>query len=295
MAPGTWLTPKFISRLESLKLAVRWVRAGNRFGGRFPVNRRGSSVEFADYAAYSAGDDIRAIDWSLYARMDRLFIKTYREDIALSIELIVDATASMGLPAPNKFERAKQVAISLGYIGLIGRHHARLSWIRPEHFRAGPWYHQRSDLSRMAQAAESVVAGGAVPLAEWMRRASIASRMHGGQAILVTDGMIRPADLFRGLHVLMVRNMEIKMIQILTPEELHPARLLRAGTVIDAETGATHQLSYSPSELDRAVAAHNESLMQFCRRHGIAFAQHCVDEPLEPFITDTLPRRGFLE
>jgi uncharacterized protein (DUF58 family) len=293
--PTTWLTPQLISRLEALQLSVKWVRAGNKLGGRFPINRRGSSIEFADYAAYCAGDDIRAIDWNLYARLDRLFVKTYKEEIALSVELVIDATASMGLPTPAKFERAKRVAVSLGYIGLTDRHHVRLSWLRAGRIVASPWYHQPNDLFRMAEQAEAAEAAGHESMAEWMRRAAIALRMHGGQAILLTDGMVVPADFFRALHVLMVRNLEVKVIQILTPEELHPARLLRGGLLIDAETGATHQLAYSPAELERAVAEHNELLARFCKRNGIPFAQHRLDEPLETFITKTLPLRGFLE
>src|SRR3989338_7033956 len=152
MAPLTqWLTPRFINRLEALELSVKWVRAGNKLGGRFPINRRGSSVEFADYSAYCAGDDIRAIDWNLYARLDRLFVKTYKEEIALAVEVIVDATPSMGLPTAVKFERAGQLAVSLGYIGLTDRHHVRLSWIRGGRLAVTPWFHHRSDLFRMAE------------------------------------------------------------------------------------------------------------------------------------------------
>ena len=81
MPAATWLTPQFISRLEALRLSVRWVRGGHKIGGRFPINRKGSSIEFADYAPYYPGDDIRAIDWNLYARLDRLFVKTYKEEI----------------------------------------------------------------------------------------------------------------------------------------------------------------------------------------------------------------------
>ena len=296
MTPTTaWLTPAFIDRLEALELSVKWVRAGNKMGGRFPVNRRGSSVEFADYAAYCAGDDIRAIDWNLYARLDKLFVKTYKEEIALSVELLVDATASMGLPAPEKFERAGRLAVSLGYVGLTEQHHVRLSWIKPGRIASTPWFHQRSDLFRMAELAEATRHEGQIALAEWMHRAAIALRFHGGQAILLTDGMARPADFFQALHVLMVRNMEVKVIQILSPEELHPAKLLRGGMLIDAETGATHQLAYSPAELSRAVAEHNELLVRFCKRHGIPFARHRLDESLETFITKTLPIHGFLE
>ena len=295
MPTTTWLTPHYINRLEALELSVRWVRAGNKLGGRFPINRRGSSIEFADYTAYSPGDDIRTIDWNLYARLDRLYVKTYKEEIALSVELVVDATASMGLPTPEKFERANRLAVSLGYVGLTDQHHVRLSWIRPGRIASGPWFHQRSDLFRMAQLAESSHPEGQVDLAEWMRRAAIALRLHGGQVILVTDGMVRPADFFRALHVLLVRNAEVKVIQVLTPQELHPGRLARGGLLVDAETGRTHQLAYSPAELERAVSQHNEQLAWFCKRHGIPFAQHRLDESLESFVTKALPNRGFLE
>ena len=293
--PTTWLTPELVSRLEALQLSIKWVRAGNKVGGRFPINRRGSSIEFADYAAYCAGDDIRAIDWNLYARLDRLFVKTYKEEIALSVELIVDATASMGLPTQEKFARAGQLAVCLGYVGLSGRHHVRLSWVKPGRIAASPWFHQRSDHFRMTQQAQSAHLEGQTDLADWMRRTAIALRIHGGQAILITDGMIRPADFFRALHILMVRNVELKVIQVLSPEELHPAQLVRGGVLVDVESGLTHQLAYSPAELARAVVQHNELLVRFCKRHGVPFAQHRLDESLESFITKTLPLRGFLE
>ncbi len=295
MPATTWLTPQFIGRLEALQLSVRWVRAGHKLGGQFVVNRRGSSIEFADYTAYAAGDDIRAIDWNLYARLDRLFIKTYKEEIALSVELIVDSTASMGLPTTEKFERAKRLAVSLGYVGLTGRHHVRLNWLKPGSIAASPWFHHRSDLIRLAERAEATSVGGHITLSDWMRRAVVTARMHGGQAIVITDGMVKPADFFRALHTLTVRNIEVKVIQVITPQELHPAKLFRGSTIVDVETGTTHQLAYSSAELDRAVAEHNEQLAQFCKRHGIPFAQHRLDEPLESFITKILPARGFLE
>lgn len=296
MPLSAWLTPALISRLEALQLSVKWVRAGSRLGGRYAVNRRGSSVEFADYAAYAPGDDIRSIDWNLYARLDKLFVKTYKEEIALTVELLVDATASMALPAPEKFRRATRLAVCLGYIGLADQHHVRLSWIRPGPVLSGPWWRRRAHLAELDAAAEAATPGGQVAWADWMRRATPMLRIRGGQALVITDGMVPPADFFRAMHELAVRNVEIKVIQVLTRDELRPgARLARGGVLVDAETGQTHQLAYRPAELERAVANHNELLMRFCKREGILFAQHQVEQPLEEFLTRTLPHLGFLE
>ena len=295
MAASKWLSPQLISRLEALQLSVKWVRSGNKMGGRFAVNRRGSSVEFADYLPYSAGDDIRAIDWNLYARLDRLFVKTYREEIELSVEVILDTTRSMMLPRADKFERALRLAVCLGYIGLAGRHHVRFSWIKEGPITASPWFHRRIDLVRLLEWSERSQVDGQTSYSDWMNRAATALRIHGGQAIVITDGMVRPADFFRALHILTMRNLEIKVIQVLTPEELPPRSLASAGTLVDAETGSTHQLAYTPAELERAMGEHNELLSRFCKRRGIAFVQHRLDESLEQFMTKTLPLRGFLE
>ena len=290
-----WLTPQFIGHLEARELAVKWVRAGHKLGGRFTVNRRGSSVEFADYSAYTPGDDIRAIDWNLYARLDRLYVKTYKEEVTLTVEVIVDATASMALPSPEKFERARRLAVSLSYIGLADHHHMRLSWVKPGAVRITPWFHQRGELFPMADQAAAVKPEGHVTFTDWARRAAISLRMRGGQAIVITDGMMEPADFFQGLHLLSIRNLDVKVIQVLTPDELQPAKLLRGGLLVDSETGQTHQLAYSASELTRAVTEHNETLARFCKRHGMPFVRHRTDEPLDRFITRTLPIHGFLE
>ncbi|MBI4354068.1 MAG: DUF58 domain-containing protein, partial [Candidatus Omnitrophica bacterium] len=86
------LDPALRLRLDALRLAARRIQWGSRLGGRFAINRRGSSVEFADYAQYTPGDDIRTIDWNLYARLDRLFVKLFKEEIELSVEIVVDAS-----------------------------------------------------------------------------------------------------------------------------------------------------------------------------------------------------------
>lgn len=287
--------PALLAKLNALRLSVRQVRWGARMGGPFAINRRGSSVEFADYMAYVPGDDIRAIDWRLYARLDKLFVRTYREEVDLSVEIVVDATASMGLPTAGKFERARQIGYCLAYIALAGRHRVRMSWITPGQVVSSPWYATHGGLAELERLALAREPGGSVTCHEWAQRAVNALRMRGGQVLLVSDWMYRLAECFQALHLLRRRHLDVRLIQVLSDEEWRPARLAQGGVLVDSETGFTHELAYSSAELERAVVMHHERLARFCKQHGIAFALHRLGEPLDELLLRTLPSRRFLE
>lgn len=295
MSTSVRLDPSLLTKLEALRLSVRRLRWSARLGGRFAVNRRGSSIEFADYAPYSPGDDIRSIDWKLYARSDRLFVKTYKDEVELTVEVLIDASASMALPSTHKFDRAQQLGLCLAAVAMAGRHYVRFSWIKSGRPSATAWHGQRRGLAHMAQQAASVVPEGPVNLRDWVASSATALRMRGGQVIVISDGMQRTAECFQALSFLLRRQAEVRMIQVLSPHELDPARLFRGGHVLDSETGATHELAYRSHELTQAMREHNERLARFCKRHGIPFAQHRLDEPLAEFVLKTLPARGFLE
>lgn len=134
------LPPGLAARLDRLDLVSRRVFAGKLPGER-RSKRRGRSVEFDDFRNYTAGDDLRHIDWNVYARLDRLFIKLFREEEDLALELIVDSSASMDAGAedslsppttastasapsaavPTKLAFVHRLAMSLAYIGLINQ------------------------------------------------------------------------------------------------------------------------------------------------------------------------------
>lgn len=289
------LTPSLLAKLEALELTVRRVKWGARTGGRYAINRRGSSVEFSDYSAYTPGDDIRSIDWNLYARLDKLFVKTYREEIELAVDVIIDATTSMGLPSRAKLDRAEALGWCLAYVGVASHHHVRVSRIKPGALSVTSPMWQRGDWHRLASQQAAIAPSGSVRLPDWMQQAAATLHMRGGQAILITDGMYPPAELFRALGVLRHRHMEVKLLQVLTDDELHPAKLFQGGAVIDSETGQARELGYRPEELERAMLTHNDTLARYCLRNGIPFAQDRLQEPLEAFVLRTLPVRGFLE
>ena len=113
------LTPELLRRLEQFQLlAAR--RAKSSVRGERRSRARGQSVEFADYRNYVAGDDFRYIDWNLYGRLDRLFLKLYEEERELPVSIFLDASESMTFGVPRKFDFARQVAAAVGYVALCG-------------------------------------------------------------------------------------------------------------------------------------------------------------------------------
>src|SRR5580692_11513258 len=120
------LDPGFMARLDQLDLLSRKLLAGKLKGER-RSKRRGQSVEFADYRNYVIGDDLRFIDWNIYGRLDRLFLKLFMEEEDLSLYILLDVSASCDYGTPNKSFYMKQVAAALGYVGLVNYNRVTIS------------------------------------------------------------------------------------------------------------------------------------------------------------------------
>src|SRR5437763_10846590 len=112
------IDPKFLARLEQLELVSRKIFLG-RMKGERRSKKKGQSVEFADYRNYVVGDDLRFLDWNLYARLDRLFLRLFMEEEDLHFYVLLDNSLSMGFGTPSKLHYAKQIAAALGFIGLV--------------------------------------------------------------------------------------------------------------------------------------------------------------------------------
>src|ERR687895_2124778 len=112
------LDPAFMARLDQLDVMSRKLLAGKMKGER-RSKRKGQSVEFADYRNYTVGDDLRFLDWNLYARLDRLFIRLFMEEEDLHVYILIDNSLSMDFGTPTKLHYARQLAAALGFIGLV--------------------------------------------------------------------------------------------------------------------------------------------------------------------------------
>ena len=302
--PTALLTPDLLRRLEQFQLlAAR--RAKSSAKGERRSKARGQSVEFADYRNYVAGDDFRYLDWNLYGRLDKLFLKLYEEERELPVRIFLDASESMTFGAPPKFDFARQVAAAVGYVALCGFDRVSVC-VFPD---AGA---ETAGLDAAALSAEqaargglravrgrksaleffknisAVTARGAANLNEALRRGAIEARQ-AGVAVLLSD-FLDPAGYEAGLNALVGRGFQVNAIQILAPEEFAPPAFgdLR---LVDAETGALQEVTFGKFRLkayQQTVRNFCQRLREYCQGRGINFFSVLSDIPLEQLLLKQL-------
>jgi len=269
------LTSDLLKRLEQFQLLARR-RSKSSAKGERTSRARGQSVEFADHRNYSHGDDLRYLDWNLFGRLDRLFLKLYEEERELPLTVFLDASESMGFGTPRKFDFARQVAAAIGYVALCGFDRVSIKPF-PENAEETAVRSSlrsvrgRKSALRFFQNITRVTAGGEADLNEALRRGAMESRQVG-EAIVLSD-FVDPAGYEEGLNALVGRGYQVSAIQILAPEELEPETYgdLR---LIDSESGAQTEVTFGRYRLDiyqRMVANFCRKLDEFCRSRGVSF------------------------
>ena len=298
------LTPELLRRLEQFQLlAAR--RSKSSAKGERRSKARGQSVEFADFRNYVAGDDFRYLDWNLYGRLDKLFLKLYEEERELPVRIFLDASESMTFGAPPKFDFARQVAAAVGYVALCGFDRVTVH-IFPEPDPAAPNVEAAALSAELAargglravrgrkssleffQNLSSVTARGAADLNEALRRGALASRQTG--AAVVLSDFLDPAGYESGLNALVARGFHVNAIQVLAPEELNPATYgdLR---LVDSETGGLQEVTFGKYRLkayQQTVRNFCQHLREFCQGRGMTFFSVSSETPLEELLLKQL-------
>lgn len=287
------LTNKVLTRLERMRLNPTR-RLTNRTHGEHLSGKGGSSTEFTDYRDYVAGDDVRFVDWNIFSRLNRPYLKLYRHEEEMHVVVIVDASTSMMFE--NKFDLARSLAASFGVMTLMNLE--RLSVYSCNHVGAEPKLLPpctgRASMRRMFAFLEEIEGGGDFPIEEAVE--TVLHRHRGrGIAVLLSD-FSTFGDVQRSLNLLFSAGLEIFALQILSPAELDP-ELTGDIRLIDAETGHTLDVS-SVGELLGIYHQHRltqeEQLATWCRQRSGRFLALDSREPLESILFDRLRRQGWV-
>src|SRR4051812_12845483 len=287
------LSAELLRQLEQFQLlASRRAKSSTR--GERRSRARGQSVEFADYRTYVPGDDFRYLDWNLYGRLEKLFLKLYEEERELPVRIFLDASESMTFGEPRKFDFARQVAAAIGYVALSG--FDRVSVIP---FPALPTNGEADQGTRHSEPAarnfelaargalrsvrgkksaiqyfqnlSALTAGGSANLNEALRRGALEARQ-AGVAVVLSD-FLDPAGYETGLNALIGRGFQVNVVQILAPDELNPSTFgdLR---LVDSETGGVQEVTfgrYRMKHYQQTVRNFIQRFREYCQSRGINF------------------------
>jgi uncharacterized protein (DUF58 family) len=287
------LPPDLLAQLERLELVTRKVFRG-RMKGERRSKRKGQSVEFADFRGYVPGDDLRSIDWNLYARLDKLIVKLFLEEEDLHFYTLIDASASMDFGEPSKLQYAKQLAAALGFVGLVRADRVRIETLGQDLRHRGPVLRGRKSVWRMLDYLNAIEPGETTSLAEGVKNFCLRN-VGRGVVVLITDLMDKEG-YETGLRYLMSQRMDVYVIHILSQEELEPD-VKGDLKLVDCEDQDIAEISVSAPLLARYKATLNAFVggaQEFCNRRGMNYLLANNQTPVKDLIANYLRRRGLV-
>src|SRR4051812_30296097 len=287
------LDPAFMARLDQLDLMSRKLLAGKLKGER-RSKRRGQSVEFADYRNYVIGDDLRFIDWNIYGRLDKLFLKLFMEEEDLSLYILVDVSKSCDYGNPNKAMYLKKVAAALGYVGLVNYNRVNIVAMSSGIVAETGAMRGRRRVSQMIDFVSKLQPTGESRFGAACKRFALANRQKGVLVVL-SDFYIK--DGFEtGLKYLAGGKYDLFAVQALSPQEIEPD-LQGDLKLKDIEDNDPAEVSIPQPLLKQYKANLNAyclALKDYVTRRGGTYLFSSTAVPFDTLVLNYLRERGLL-
>jgi len=289
-----FLNPSVLASISSLELVAKTVVDGF-VAGLHRSPDFGFSQEFAEYAAYTPGDDLRHVDWNVYARTERMFLKRYHGETNSLLTILLDASNSMqfGSHGVNKMDYARYLAASLFYLAIHGQRDAAglitfddeiRNYIRPS-TRQGQLHRLLAGLDQAEARARTDFSKPMHYFMELLRRRGI--------VLIVSDFWDSPESLIRNIEPLRFRGNEVVLFHVLDPEDVVP-KLSGPSILVDLETQAQVEVTpdYTRNEYREKVAAHLADLRERTQAAGMGYYLLMTDRPLDDALREYLTLRG---
>jgi uncharacterized protein (DUF58 family) len=289
----TLLEPQFLHRLEQLELVSRKIFVGRMKGERLS-KRKGQSVEFADYRNYVVGDDLRFLDWNLFGRLEKLFIRLFLEEEDLHFYILLDNSLSMSFGSPTKLHYARQVAAALAFVGLVNMDRVMIEAFNDRLVQSLPAARGRRSLWRVLDFLSKLEPAGPSDLRQALRTFTV--KCSGKGIVVVLSDFMDKGGYEEALRYLVARQMDIYAIQILCQEEIEP-EIVGDLKLVDVEDEDEAEITVSAPLLKRYkqnLAAYRAALNEFCTRRGISYLFTSNQVPFERLVLTYLRQRGLL-
>ena len=297
---GSYLNDEFFSRLETLSLEMRADLAGF-FGGKHLVKTYGQTVEFADYREYTLGDDIRRIDWNLYSRFEKFFLKLFTDERQMHTQIFIDCSASMGKDNPQKAAFTVGIAAALGYLSVHNMDKVSYKLIKgnkaedPFGTIVGKraFFSAMTGLEALTFEGESDIDAAVVGCEN--------TGNNDGLTLIISD-FFTDSDWRRAVDYLSYKKRQVLLIQVMTPEERDPTYSGRVN-LIDSEAEDLTDTKNMKMNIDISAQMAYEAalkdiesdLYNFCVSRGATFITIPTDQPIEKVLFKELLKVGIVE
>ena len=296
---GSYLNDAFFSRLETLTLELR-ANLGGFFGGKHLVRTYGQTVEFADYREYQLGDDIRRIDWNLYSRFEKFFLKLFTDERQMHTQIFIDCSASMGKDMPEKANYTIGVAAALGYLSVHNMDKVSFRLVRENKAENSfgtivgkrAFFDAISTLDNIEFEGESDIYKAVTGCPDIGN--------NDGLTVIISD-FFTDSDWKKTVDFLCFKKKQVLLIQVMTPDEIEPTYDGRIN-LIDSEANGLEDLKNLKLKINRsnhlayaeALADMKEELRAFCASRGADFISVSTEQPLEKMLFKELLKVGIM-
>lgn len=296
---GSYLNDGFFSRLETLSLNLRSNLSGY-FGGKHLVNTYGQTVEFADFREYQLGDDIRRIDWNLYSRFEKYFLKLFTDERQMQIQIFLDCSASMGKDNPQKAAYAVATAAALGFLAVHNMDKVSFNIMR-ENASENPFgtIIGKTAFFRAVNALDNLTFDGDVDIEACVASCPDTSS-HNGLSVIISD-FFTESNWKKAVDYLVYKRRQVLLVQLMTPEEIDPAYDGRVN-MIDSEAVDAADPRNMKLKITRGMQkAYQEALLDFkkdiktfCTKRGVDFISVDTSMPIEKVLFGELLKAGIM-
>ena len=294
--PTPLLDPAFLRKLEALSLRSRRpIRTGVR--GERRSRTLGRGMEFADYRSYQSGDDYRHIDWSIYSRLDRLFVRLFSEDEEVNVHLLIDTSPSMVWGGPRKLDYAVQIAAAIGYVALANLDRVGAVTFGSRLQSLLPLQRSRSHIFRLFEFLGALTGPvqDASSLRQVMREYAHRTKRRG--LLVIISDLLYPDGYEEGLALARYDRFDPFVVQVLSEDELTPT-VRGDARLVDSETGQTLDVSVDAPALEAYAQgrdAYFRDLEAFCLSHEIDYIRTTTTIPVEDLILRYMRLGGLVQ
>lgn len=307
--PSHLFDKTFLKKIAALKFLVKKILLTGASGEK-NIRQRGGKLEFSEYRDYTLGDEAKYIDWNVFGRTEKLFIKEFTKEESVNVYLVLDLTNSMGPASPiNKLDFAKQLSAALGYVALVAGHRFKTIGFSGNTLTTSPEFHREQEIFPLMQFLEPLPARSTTNLSyilqEINKQTSPSASGGKGLIVFISDlmsqsGIDEHSDIpaiHKGFQRFINRGFEVNIIHLLAPSEIE-IKLTGWTKLKDAETGKSRTLFINQAVKDNYCQELNkfiEDWKSFCLKHNIRYFHIKTDTPLETTILNFLRKGGLLK